>query len=634
MAFPRLIAVLSFLSFAFLSAAAPSSRSRSLNARADDTVHFEVTLTWEDYSPIGGIPKKMVLTNGTFPGPALKMKVGQSVEFLVHNELPDPTTIHFHGIVQQGTPWSDGVPGLSQRAIAPGSSYLYKWTADAAGVYFYHSHSRSQMMDGLYGAIIISPASEDDKPFSLINNDPAFIKLMSAADDELQPVFISDYNRYTSQELHEQEANANIDFACSDAIIINGMGSQYCLSRDELTAYTNPKVTALLASVSPAQITDKGCLPPNLPATQGNFTFNIDTLPSDAYFTCNPSTGPMASFDVDPAKGFAALTFINPGGYELLKFTIDGHKMWVYGVDGGYITPKLVDQVVVNNGDRYSVLIELNQPPAQYSIRVANNGLNQVLSGFAVLNYKGSVGPASEDPNALAAMNFAGVNLTTLVTFNDNLASPYPPSAPAPTADVTYQMNIKKLGQPAGAYQWTLSGVNAFAPELEDQTPLLFEDPANVQASDLILKTNSGQWVDLIIKTQGPLAQPHPMHKHSNKAYVLGKGIGNWTWNTVAEAAAALPAGTFNFANPPLRDGYTTTPNEVNSTWMVLRYQVTNPGAFLFHCHVQTHVAGGMAVAMLDGVDNWPKVPTEYAEGNGIIYSKLKKKGKLHPKST
>lgn len=64
---------------------------------------------------------------------------------------------------------------------------------------------------------------------------------------------------------------------------------------------------------------------------------------------------------------------------------------------------------------------------------------------------------------------------------------------------------------------------------------------------------------------------------------------------------------------------------------MVIRYQVVNPGPFLFHCHVQTHVAGGMAVALLDGVDQWPEVPTEYANGNGIIYSKLKKKGKLHP---
>ncbi|EHY54661.1 Multicopper oxidase elcG [Exophiala dermatitidis] len=643
MAFSQFITILSFLSLALFSAAAPSSSS-SLQKRGDP-VKFEVTLTWEDYSPNGGTPRKMIMTNGTFPGPPLKLKVGDEVEFLVHNDLPDPTAVHFHGIVQQGTPWSDGVPGLTQKPIAPGECYLYKWTADAAGVYFYHSHYRSQMMDGMYGAIIISPEKDSDKPFSLISNDTEAIEAMSEADENLQTVFISDYNKYTSQELHEQERSANIDFACADSILLNGQGSQYCLSRDELTAYTNPKVKALVATVSPSEITDKGCLPPNLAATQGNFTFDIDSIPRDAYFECTPSSGPMATFDVDPAKGWAALTFINPGGFEMLKFTIDSHKMWVYAVDGGYVVPQLVDQITVNNGDRYSVLIKLDQTPAQYSIRVSNSGLNQVISGFGILNYKGSTGPAAgeDNPNALAGMNFAGVNLTTLVPFNDNKAAPYPERAPAPTPDVTYKFNIKKLGQPYGAYDWTLSGIDTFNVTLEDnEQPLLFaKDPNDIEATDLVLKTNLGQWVDLIVQVQGPLAQPHPMHKHSNKAYVLGKGTGTFNWSTVAEAAAELPPNTFNFVNPPLRDGYTTTPAEGNSTWMALRYQVVNPGPFLFHCHMQTHMAGGMAVAFLDGVDQWPEIPPEYAgpdgdgSGNGITSgatAKLKKKAKLHPK--
>jgi len=134
-------------------------------------------------------------------------------------------------------------------------------------------------------------------------------------------------------------------------------------------------------------------------------------------------------------------------------------------------------------------------------------------------------------------------------------AAPFPAAPPAPSADVTFTMNIKKLGRPFGAYDWTLSGVTAFNASLEDQHPLIDLDPSEISTSDLIYKTTTGQWVDLIVKTQGPLAQPHPMHKHSNKAYVLGKGQGNWTWSTVADAAAALPAGTFNFVNPPLRDG-------------------------------------------------------------------------------
>ena len=73
-------------------------------------------------------------------------------------------------------------------------------------------------------------------------------------------------------------------------------------------------------------------------------------------------------------------------------------------------------------------------------------------------------------------------------------------------------------------------------------------------------------------------------------------------------------------------------PSESNNTWMALRYEVVNPGPFLFHCHVMTHMAGGMAVAFLDGVDEWPELPAEYANGgNGIKSNKLKKKAKLHP---
>ncbi|KAK5273372.1 hypothetical protein LTR40_013837, partial [Exophiala xenobiotica] len=175
--------------------------------------------------------------------------------------------------------------------------------------------------------------------------------------------------------------------------------------------------------------------------------------------------------------------------------------------------------------------------------------------GFGVLKYKGSYGPASSNPNALSVMNFAGTNLTQIVPFNDNKAAPFPPNPPAAAADVTYTFNIKKMGRPYGAYQWTLSGLDSFNTTLEDAMPLLDQDPAQVPTDDLVIKTKMGQWVDLIIKTQGPLAQPHPMHKHSNKAYVLGKGLGAFNWSSVAEAAKVLPNTTFNFVNPPLRDG-------------------------------------------------------------------------------
>jgi len=167
----------------------------------------------------------------------------------------------------------------------------------------------------------------------------------------------------------------------------------------------------------------------------------------------------------------------------------------------------------------------------------------------------------------------------------------------------------------------------------EDATPLLFEDPSAVAASDLIVKTQSGQWVDLVVQVEGPIAQPHPLHKHSNKGFIIGGGTGSWNWSSVAEAEAALPAGTFNFQTAPYRDGTTTQPAEGSNAWVVIRYQVVNPGAFLFHCHMQTHLSGGMAIALMDGVDKWPSVPSAYKNGNGETSQKLRLKQRIRPLS-
>ena len=106
--------------------AAPSRNEQDLGPQL---IKFEVTLTWEDAYDVGR-PKKTVLVDGTSPGPKLEMTVGDSVEFTVHNSMPLNTTIHFHGITQLGTPWSDGVPGVSQAPIQPNESFIYRWTAD------------------------------------------------------------------------------------------------------------------------------------------------------------------------------------------------------------------------------------------------------------------------------------------------------------------------------------------------------------------------------------------------------------------------------------------------------------------------------------------------------------------------
>jgi FtsP/CotA-like multicopper oxidase with cupredoxin domain len=73
------------------------AHGKVLPTAVSNTVRFEVDLTWEDWHDAPGAPRKMIFTNGQFPGPELRLKQGDNVEFYVNNNLPNATTIHFHG---------------------------------------------------------------------------------------------------------------------------------------------------------------------------------------------------------------------------------------------------------------------------------------------------------------------------------------------------------------------------------------------------------------------------------------------------------------------------------------------------------------------------------------------------------
>lgn len=61
-----------------------------------EPVRFEITLTWEDHE-VAGINRKTILSNGQFPAPILQLQQGDDVEFVVKNQMPFSTTVHFHG---------------------------------------------------------------------------------------------------------------------------------------------------------------------------------------------------------------------------------------------------------------------------------------------------------------------------------------------------------------------------------------------------------------------------------------------------------------------------------------------------------------------------------------------------------
>ena len=90
--------------------------------------------------------------NGTIPGPLIRVRVGDRLIVHYTNNLPRPSTIHWHGL--RVPIEMDGVPGYSQPPVEPGTSFTYDFIVPDAGIYWYHPHvmSAAQVGFGLYGA--------------------------------------------------------------------------------------------------------------------------------------------------------------------------------------------------------------------------------------------------------------------------------------------------------------------------------------------------------------------------------------------------------------------------------------------------------------------------------------------------
>jgi FtsP/CotA-like multicopper oxidase with cupredoxin domain len=129
-------------------------------------------------SPMG--PAKLVDAwgyNGSVPGPTIEVNEGDRVRIMFHNKLPEPTTIHWHGLEVPVN--MDGVPFISQPLIEPGGMFTYEFTLHQNGTFFYHSHGAMQEMMGMIGLFIIHPREPHqprvDKDFGLILQEWAIL---------------------------------------------------------------------------------------------------------------------------------------------------------------------------------------------------------------------------------------------------------------------------------------------------------------------------------------------------------------------------------------------------------------------------------------------------------------------------
>lgn len=160
----------------------------------------DVTLTVRDDG-------ERITLNGTSPGPTLRFEQGELVEVtLVNESVADGATLHWHGVDVPNA--MDGVAGVTQDAVMPGESFVYRFVADQVGTYWYHSHqvSHEQVRRGLLGALVVQASPEPDVVAVLhqydavptLNGEPGSTVAPAEAGDTLRVRVVNTDNALTA----------------------------------------------------------------------------------------------------------------------------------------------------------------------------------------------------------------------------------------------------------------------------------------------------------------------------------------------------------------------------------------------------------------------------------------------------
>lgn len=151
----------------FLAAAAAAAALRPGPVGASPPDVLEAKPAELQLLPEGYARTALWTYGGQAPGPELRVRQGDRIRRRLVNALPQPTSVHWHGIRIANA--MDGVAGLTQPAVAPGESFDYDFVLPDAGTYWYHAHNRSfeQVARGLYGALIV----EENDPIDVDRED-------------------------------------------------------------------------------------------------------------------------------------------------------------------------------------------------------------------------------------------------------------------------------------------------------------------------------------------------------------------------------------------------------------------------------------------------------------------------------
>lgn len=509
-----------------------------------------------------GVFRPMIAINGQFPGPMIECNEGDTLEIEVDNQSINATSIHFHGLYQNGTNWMDGTSGITQCPIVPRERFTYRFNVSGQyGTYYYHGHQAIQASDGLVGPLVIHSRMERK------------LETLKYSSDRV--VMVQDYyHDLSSALLYETMMPGNEGSPIPNGALINGRNTRDC-----------------------STVTGR---------------------------TCNNATASLPSFDLAADKSHK-LRFINVGAFAWFQVELDEHEFALIEVDGTQIVPSYKNRLMISPAQRYSVVIQANKQTGSSfwlrarmvtycfsNWRLPMGSANEVR---AVVSYTSKEGalvspPASKNWEQAMEVECRDIPLNTLVP-----ADPIPAPPQGKTYYLRSNLEIGDWRLERGFFNKSSFRAQLDKPSLHrtidglrtsnDSFDSLYSgtnDIAFDYKREFVIQHHGIQTVDLIIENfdEGN----HPMHLHGHKFWVLGQGHTNFRGYESLDQ---------EYLKNPLRRDVATLEGY---GWMVIRFVTDNPGMWAFHCHMAWHSETGLVMQFMNRPEimkNW-EVPEANAK--------------------
>ncbi|GAA2678644.1 multicopper oxidase family protein [Streptomyces lunalinharesii] len=283
--------------------------------------------------------------DGRLPGRELRVTAGDTLVAELANHLPQPTSIHWHGLALRND--MDGVPPVTQRAVAAGGAFTYRFVAETPGTYWFHPHVGVQLDRGLYGPLIV------EDPHEPLGYDDEWVVVL---DDWLDGVTgtpdqaLAALRRGMGPD-HGSAPHDGKDGSPGGTGGTGGMGEMGGMKGMGSTGDMPgmPGMSGMAGADDPFML---------MGATSALLGGDAGDVKYPHYLVNGRVPAAPATYRGKPGRRLR-LRIVNAGGDTAFRVALGGHRLTVTHTDGYPVVHEPADALLIGPGERYDALVTL-----------------------------------------------------------------------------------------------------------------------------------------------------------------------------------------------------------------------------------------------------------------------------------